>query len=257
MTEPATSMAGIRAMVGRNLEVYKKTWKVNALPPLAEPFLYLIAMGYGLGALIDNIQGIPYVQFIAPAIVAITVMQTAFMETTYSAYVRMIFQRTWDAVMATPLTPTDILWGEVLWSATRATINATLMSFVVAAFGLLSYPTAFLIPIIAFGVGMMFAGLGLYVSSKVRVIDHFSYSFFLFITPQFLFSGTFFPLEQLPRVAQGIAMALPLTHAVQLVRGAALGTWGDIAPWSALYVAVFGFVMPAVAVWSMKKRIVH
>ncbi len=257
MTEATTSFAGIRAMVGRNLEVYKKTWKVNALPPLAEPFLYLIAMGYGLGALIDQINGIPYVQFIAPAIVAITIMQTAFMETTYSAYVRMIFQKTWDAVMATPLSPTDILWGEVLWAALRATINATLMCFVVAGFGLLSYPTAFLIPIFAFAIAMMFGGIGLYVSSKVRVIDHFSYSFFLFITPQFLFSGTFFPLEQLPRVAQWIAMALPLTHAVQLVRGAALGSWGPIAPWSLLYVAVFAFVLPALAVRGMKRRIVH
>lgn len=255
MTE--ASFTGIRAMVGRNLEVYRKTWYVNALPPLAEPFLYLIALGYGLGALIDEIQGFPYVQFIAPAIIAITMMQTAFMETTYSSYIRMVFQKTWDAVMATPLTATDVLWGEVLWAATRATINATLMSLVVAAFGLLSYPTAFLIPLLAFFVGMMFAGIGLIVSSKVRVIDQFSYSFFLFITPQFLFSGTFFPLEQLPTPARAIAAALPLTHAVQLVRGAALGVWPDIAPWSAVYVAAMAFLLPAVAVRSMRRRIVH
>jgi len=251
------SWTGVRAMVGRNLQVYRKTWHVNALPPLAEPFLYLIALGYGLGALIDEVQGIPYVQFIAPAIVAITMMQTAFMETTYSSYVRMVFQKTWDAVMATPLTATDVLWGEVLWAATRATINATLMSLVVAAFGLLSYPTAFLIPLLAFAIGMMFAGIGLFVSAKVRVIDHFSYAFFLFITPQFLFSGTFFPLEQLPGPARAIAVALPLTHAVQLVRGAALGAWPDIAPWSALYVAAMAFLLPALAVWTMRRRIVH
>ncbi len=249
--------AGVRAMVGRNFEVYKKTWKVNALPPLAEPFLYLIAMGYGLGALIEEVQGIPYIRFIAPAIVAITMMQTAFMETTYSSYVRMYFQKTWDAVMATPLTPTDILWGEVLWAAFRATINAALMSLVVAAFGLLSYPTAFLIPVLAFAIGMMFAGIGLYVSSRVRVIDQFSYAFFLFITPQFLFSGTFFPLEQLPDAARAVAVALPLTHAVQLVRGAALGDWPDIAPWSVVYVAVAAYVVPALAVRTMRRRIVH
>lgn len=249
--------AGVAAMAGRNLQVYRKTWKMNALPPLAEPMLYLVALGYGLGALVEDIGGVPYIQFIAPAIISITMMQTAFMETTYSSYVRLVFQKTWDAVLATPLSAGDVLWGEVLWAATRATINATIMTAVVAAFGLLSYPGALWILPIAFLVGMMFAGIGLFVSANVRVIDQFSYAFFLFITPQFLVSGTFFPLEQLPRIPLWIAYCLPLTHAVQLTRGAALGSLPDIAPWSAAYLLVAGLVFPAVAIAAMRKRIVR
>lgn len=248
---------GIRAMTGRNFEVYRKTWKVNALPPLAEPFLYLLAMGYGLGALIDEIAGHTYVSFIAPGIIAITMMQTAFMETTYSSYVRMVFQKTWDAVLATPLSPGDVLWGEILWAAFRATINASLMTIVVAMFGLLSWPTAIVIPIIAFVVGMTFAGIGLLVTSKVKVIDHFSYSFFLFLTPQFLFAGTFFPLSQLPFWAQNFALLLPLTHAVGLTRAVGHGEMTALVPFHILYLGLAAVLFASLAVKSASKRIVQ
>ncbi len=248
---------GAAAMVGRNFRVYRKTWYVNAVPPLAEPFLYLVALGYGLGALIESVDGYSYPQFIAPAIIAITAMQTAFMETTYSSYVRMYYQKTWDAVMATPLSPDDILAGEVLWAAVRCAINATLMSIVVAAFGLLSFPQAFAIPPVAFLVGLAFAGIGLLVASKVKVIDQFSYAFFLFITPMFLFSGTFFPLEQLPDGVRHLAYALPLTHAVQLLRALALDAFNWLTPWSLAYLAVAAFTFPAFAIGSMRKRIVN
>ena len=250
------ALTGALRMMGRNFEVYRKTWKVNALPPLAEPLLYLIAMGYGLGMLIDEIGGYSYAQFIAPAIISITMMQTAFFETTYSSYVRMYFQRTWDACLATPLSADEVLWGEVVWAAVRATINATLMSVVVAAFGLLSYPTALLIPLIAFLVGMMFAGLGLFVTAKVRVIDQFSYAMFLFVTPQFLFSGTFFPIGQLPQAVQYLALAVPLTHAVALTRGMALGDVPDLWPVHLAYLLLAAVVFPALAVRATKRRIV-
>ncbi len=248
---------GIRAMTGRNFEVYRKTWKVNALPPLAEPFLYLLALGYGLGALIEEIAGHSYVEFIAPGIIAITMMQTAFMETTYSSYVRMVFQKTWDAVMATPLSPGDVLWGEVLWAATRATINATLMCVVVGLFGLLTFPTAFVIPVIAFVVGLLFAGIGLFVTARIRVIDHFSYSFFLFITPQFLFAGTFFPITQLPDWAQWFALSLPLTHAVGLTRAMALGEMTALVPFHILYLGIGSMAICAYAVKKATARIVQ
>ncbi len=252
----ATTWSGVKAMAGRNFEVYRKTWKMNALPPLVEPFLYLLAMGYGLGLLIDEIGGVSYAAFIAPAIIAITMMQTAFFETTYSSYVRMVFQKTWDAVIATPLSAGDILWGEILWAASRATINATLMSVVVAAFGLLSWPTAFAIPLVAFFVGSMFAGIGLFVSAKVRVIDQFSYAMFLFVTPQFLFSGTFFPLEQLPQAVQYLAMAVPLTHAVAMARGLALGDIPDLWPAHIAYLVAAAWLFPWLAVRAAKPKIV-
>lgn len=244
-------------MVGRNFSVYRKTWHMNAIPPLVEPFLYLLALGYGLGALIDEVNGIPYVQFIAPAIIAITMMQTAFFETTYSSYVRMYFQKTWEAVAATPVNHQEILWGELLWAAFRATMNATLMTIIVALFGLLSWPTALLLPLVAAVVGLLFAGIGLLVTAKVRVIDQFSYAMFLFITPQFLFSGTFFPLEQLPKWAMYVAMALPLTHAAGLTRALALGNMTELVPWHILYLGIVATVLAFVAVRETRKRIVQ
>lgn len=250
------SWRGIRTMAGRNLQVYVRTWKVNALPPLTEPFLYLLALGYGLGMLIDEVAGVSYPQFIAPAIISITMMQTAFFETTYSSYVRMFFQKTWDAVLATPLSTYDVLWGEILWAATRSTINATLMALVVAAFGLLSFPAALVIPLVAFFVGAMFAGIGLFATAKVQVIDQFSYAMFLFMTPQFLFAGTFFPLAQLPQGVQYIAYAVPLTHAVGLTRAAALGAWDPLIPLHIAYLVVAAGVFPALAVRAARRRIV-
>lgn len=247
---------GTRLMVWRNLTVFLQTWKVNFLPPLVEPFLYLLAIGYGLGALVGTVGDIPYVQFIAPAIITITMMQSAFFETTYSSYVRMYYQKTWDAVVATPLSHDDILLGEVLWAALRATINATLMTVVVAGFGLLSWPTALWIPPIAFLVGMVFGGIGLFVTAKVPRIDAFSYAMYLFITPMFLFSGTFFPLSQLPEAARWVAYALPLTHAVNLVRGVALGELSSWSHWSVIYLVGVGLIMPIVAMQATKKRIV-
>ncbi len=250
------TLGGVGRMIGRNWEVYRATWKMNALPPLAEPLLYLLAMGYGLGALVEDIQGVPYIVFLAPAIVAITSMNTAFMETTYSSYIRMTFQRTWEAVMATPVTISEILWAEVLWAAIRSTINASLMLIVVAAFGLLTWPTALLIPIIAFLAGMMFAGIGLFVCAKVRVIDQFSYAFFLFITPMFLFSGTFFPLRQLPEAVQWLAMALPLTHTVALIRSVGTGVSTGWELWHLAYMLVAAFALPWLAVRAARSRVV-
>ncbi|MBW3582542.1 MAG: ABC transporter permease [Euryarchaeota archaeon] len=244
------------AMFGRNRDVFLKTWKVNFIPPIVEPVLYLLALGYGLGALIEEVNGMPYVVFIAPALITITMMQSAFFETTYSSYVRMFFQKTWDAVVATPLTIEDIMVAELLWAGVRSVIYSTIMATVVALFGLLSFPSALLIIPIAFLVGMVFAGLGLMASAKVPAIDSFSYVFYLFITPQFLFSGTFFPLEQLPDPIEHAALALPLTNAVILVRSASLGTTTGLELFAFVYLVVAAFVFCGLAVGWMKRRLI-
>lgn len=243
-------------MMARNRDVFLKTWKVNLLPPIAEPVLYLLALGYGLGALITEVDGISYVRYIAPSLIAITMMQSAFFETTYSSFVRLSFQKTWDAVVVTPLTVEDIITAEILWAAVRAVIYSTIMAIVVAGFGLLSFPGALLIPLVAFLVGLVFAGMGMIFTSKVPNIDSFSYVFYLFVTPQFLFSGTFFPLAQLPDGVRHAALLLPLTPAVQLVRGIALGRPTGYETYAIVYLSVLAVFFLAVAVLQMKKRLV-
>ncbi len=244
------------AMVQRNRDVYLKTWKTNFLPPLLEPLLYLLSIGYGVGAFIQTIGGVPYPQFIAPAILAITIMQGAFFETTYNSFVRMYFQKTWDAVTATPLTLDDVLAGEMVWAALKSAINAGLMAVVIAAFGLLPWWAIPAVVVVAFVAGMLFAGLGLMTSAKVKGIDGFSFAIYLFVTPMMLFSGTFFPLEQLPDIAQKVALALPLTHTVAVVRPLAYGDPTSIPMWSAIYLLAGAVVFPAIAMAWMKRKLI-
>lgn len=203
----------------RNLVVFTRTWKVNFFPPLVEAILYLFAIGLGIGSYVQQIDGIPYVNFIAPAILAISVMNSAFFECTYGSYVRMYYQKSFDAMIATPLSIEDVIAGELLWGATRSLIYVLIMLPVLAAFGVISLPLALLAIPVAFLGGLMFAGIAMCFTAITPGIDTLNYPAFLFITPMMLFSGTFFPLSLLPVVLQYIALAvLPLTHLVSIMR---------------------------------------
>jgi lipooligosaccharide transport system permease protein len=208
----------------RNFDVFTKTIKVNFLPSLLEPILYLLAFGFGLGGFIPSIQGQSYIGFIAPALVAISVMNGSFFECTFASFVRMYFQKTFDAIVATPVSVEEVVAGELLWGATRATFNTTIVLAVVAAFGLISSPLFLLVIPLAFFGGLMFASMAMCFTSVAPNIDFFNFPSFLFLTPMFFLCGTFFPLTSLPLAAQGIAMAvLPLTHVVNVVRGLVSG----------------------------------
>jgi lipooligosaccharide transport system permease protein len=208
----------------RNFDVFTKTIAVNFLPSLLEPILYLLAFGFGLGGFIPSIQGQSYIAFIAPALVAISVMNGSFFECTFASFVRMYFQKTFDAIVATPVSVEEVVAGELLWGATRATINTTIVLAVVAAFGLISSPLFLLVIPFAFFGGLMFASMAMCFTSLAPNIDFFNFPSFLFLTPMFFLCGTFFPLTSLPLAAQGIATALlPLTHVVNITRGLITG----------------------------------
>ncbi len=203
----------------RNLVVFIRTWHVNFFPPLVEALLYLFAIGMGIGSYITEIEGIPYVTFIAPAILAIAIMNSAFFECTYGSYVRMYYQKSFDAMIATPLSIEDVIAGELLWGATRSVIYVSIMLPVLAAFGVISLPLGLLAIPLAFLGGLMFAGIAMCFTAVTPGIDTLNYPAFLFITPMTLFSGTFFPLAILPVALQYFALALlPLTHLVAVMR---------------------------------------
>jgi lipooligosaccharide transport system permease protein len=203
-----------------------KTIKVNFLPSLIEPIIYLIAFGFGLGGFIPSINGQPYVYFLGPALVAIAIMNGSFFECTFASFVRMYFQKTFDAIVATPVSVEEVVAGELLWGATRSMINATIVLVVIAVFGLVTSPLFFLLPLIAFFGGLMFASIAMCFTAIAPNIDFFNYPSFLFLTPMLFLAGTFFPLTSpsLPSSVQGIAMAiLPLTHLVNITRGVVSG----------------------------------
>jgi lipooligosaccharide transport system permease protein len=210
----------------RNFDVFMKTIKVNFLPSLIEPIIYLIAFGFGLGGFIPSINGHPYVYFLGPALVAIAIMNGSFFECTFASFVRMYFQKTFDAIVATPVSVEEVVAGELLWGATRSMINATIVLIVIAVFGLVTSPLFFLLPLIAFFGGLMFASIAMCFTAIAPNIDFFNYPSFLFLTPMLFLAGTFFPLTSpsLPSSVQGIAMAiLPLTHIVNITRGVVSG----------------------------------
>jgi lipooligosaccharide transport system permease protein len=196
----------------RNFDVFRKTIFVNFMPPLLEPVLYLAAFGFGLGALVTGSVGgySSYIQFIAPGLIAITVMYGAFFECTYSSFVRMYFQKTFDAIIATPISVEEVIAGEILWGATRAAFNAIIVLAIVAAFGLVSSALAPLAILIAFVGGLLFASIGMCFTALAPSIDFFNLPAFLLITPMFLISGTFIPIQQFPGILQVIAVAVCL-----------------------------------------------
>ena len=209
----------------RNFDVFMKTIHINFLPSLLEPILYLIAFGFGLGILVSGpIEGSPYINWIAPGLVAIAVMYGSFFECTYASFVRMYFQKTFDTIIATPVSVEEVIAGELLWGATRALINSSIVLAVVAAFGLVSSPLVFAVPIVAFFAGLMFASIGMCFTALAQNIDFFNYPLYLLITPMFLISGTFIPLSILPNSVQTAAVVvMPLTHVANLIRGLVLG----------------------------------
>ena len=208
----------------RDKDVFMKTFKVNFIPPLVEPVLYLLAMGFGLGLFVQQIEGVSYVQFIAPSLVAISMMFNSFFECTYASFVRMYYQKTFDAIIATPVNLEEVIAGELLWGATKSLINSFIVLGIIALFGLVSSPLALLIPPLSFLVGLLFASMAMCFTAVVPNIDAFNYPQFLLITPMFLFSGTFFPITALPQLTQIMAqLFLPLTHAVSLTRSLILG----------------------------------
>jgi lipooligosaccharide transport system permease protein len=245
----------------RNLVVYRKIWLVNFLVPLFEPLLYLAAFGVGLSAFIGQVpyngQQLPYILYITPALLAITVMYNSFFENTYASFVRMYYQKTFDAMMATPLSLEDIITGEIVWGATKSVIATAIMLVVVSIFGLVRYPDGLLILPIAFLGGMAFGTIGMVFTGLVPSIDMFNLPIFLFVTPMFLFGGTFFPTNALPGWAQAISSALPLTHLVDLCRAVCLGELGPGQIWSVAYLSVFFAVLFPVALMAMRRRLIH
>lgn len=245
----------------RDLNVTRRTWWTNAIPPIFEPILYLLAFGAGVGSLIQKPipyggREVSYVAFIAPGLIAVTMMFWSFFETLYASFIRMYYQKTFDAIVATPLSLDDVITGEILWGATKAVAASTLMLGVIALFGVLS-PTALLVIPFSILGGLFFSALGMIFTAICPTIDSFNLPIFLFIYPMFLFGGTFFPIDVLPGWARAIAHILPLTHMASFVRGVCLGNlearlWIDV-----VYLAAGFPVLFVLSIVLMRRRLIH
>ena len=178
----------------RNASMYRRTWKLNLLPNFFEPVFYLMAIGIGVGAYVSEMSGMSYAQFLAPGLVCVAAMNGASFEVTYNVYVRLTFEKAYDAMLTTPVTTDDVLAGEMLWAMTRVMIYGGSFFVVAALFGLAPMPHSLLaLPVIPLA-GLLFAAMGLAFTLRIPSIDLFSFYFTLFLTPLFLFSDVCFPI---------------------------------------------------------------
>jgi lipooligosaccharide transport system permease protein len=202
----------------RNRDVFFRLWHAEAPGFLAEPIIILLAMGLGLGAYVGLVDGQRYIEFIVPGLIAGYAMFSANFECTYGTFFRMEYQKTFDAIIATPLNIEDVTAGEIFWGATRSVLTGSVMLAVAAAFQLVHSPWALLIPIICFLEGILFSAIALFFTSIVPSIYSFNYYYSLFITPMFFFSGVFFPLSSFPEIVRTLSWAVPLTPVVYITR---------------------------------------
>jgi lipooligosaccharide transport system permease protein len=241
----------------RNKDVFSKTYKTSFISPLFQPILYLVGLGFGLGGFVQPIDGKPYIQFIAPALVATSMMFSAFYECTFASFVRMYHQKTFEAIMATPVNLDEIITGEILWGATKSLINSSLVLCVTAAFGLTSSPLFLLIPPLSFLVGLLFSSIGMCFTAISPTMDQLQYPNFLFITPMFLLSGTFFPITSLPNSLQMFAyLFLPLTHAVNLTRKLFLGLLEPFLLFNFVWLLVVIPIFFVLSINLMRRRLI-
>lgn len=252
---PATGRGAI-AVWRRNWRVWRKLMGPSLLFNFGEPLIYLVGLGFGLGAFIREMAGMPYLTFLATGVLASSAMNTSTFEGLYSVYSRMVPQETYEGMLATPLTVDDIVAGEMLWCATKGVISSSAILVVAFAMGAISDWRALLCLPLFLLVGFCFAGPALVVASVSRSFDFFAYYVTLVITPMFMLCGVFYPTTSLPEFLQGIVDYLPLTHAVQLVRPLAAGQPVDNVLVHVAVLAIYGAVGFYVAVVLLRRRLI-
>ncbi|HKH76442.1 MAG TPA: ABC transporter permease [Rubrobacteraceae bacterium] len=247
----------------RNMTIFRKYWKTLLLPNFFEPLLYLAALGLGLGAFIQRggIEGQSYVQFIAPGLLASNAMFAASFESTFNTYVKLKIQRTYDAIVTTPVNAEDVVAGEYLWAGTRAALYGTgflaVLTVLGLAFGepLITSWWALLIPPALLMIGIMFSVTGTLFTSLIDRIDLFSYYFTLVVTPLFLFSGIFFPIEDFPAPVPQVAWFTPLYHAVNVCRALAVGPTPAVLV-DVAWILIFTAALALLPIHLMRRRLI-
>lgn len=209
----------------RNFLVWKKLAGASILGNIAEPLITLIAFGYGLGSLLQSVNGMPYIEFLASGSICMSIMMAASFEALYSAFSRMHVQKTWDALLNAPLSLDDVVFAEMLWAATKALFSGLAILGVIFMLGIGLHPHTLVVLPLLFLVGMTFASIGLIINALARGYDFFTYYFTLVLTPMIFLSGVYYPTTQLPAWLQAIAGVLPLGAAVSLIRPLLLGEW--------------------------------
>jgi lipooligosaccharide transport system permease protein len=213
----------------RNLLVWRKLAIPSLVGNIAEPLMWLVAFGYGMGALVGQVKvdgvEVPYILFLASGSICMSAMNAASFEALYSAFSRMHVQKTWDGIMNAPVNLDNIVLAEMLWAAFKSLFTVTAILAVMLGLGISYSPKLLVAWPVLLGVGITFSCVALIFNALAKGYDFFTYYFTLFLTPMMFLSGIFFPLEQLPPMVRMISQWLPLTNAVALVRPLFMDQW--------------------------------
>jgi lipooligosaccharide transport system permease protein len=239
----------------RNYLVWKKLAAESVLGNIIEPLFYLVGFGFGLGAMVPEVEGVRYIAFLAGGTICYSTMLAASFEALYSGFARMHVQRTWEGILNAPVSLEDVVFAEWVWAASKSFLSGTAVLVVAAALGLAqSWTMVFILPL-AFLIGLTFAGLGLIMTAMAKSYDFFMYWFTLALTPMMLLCGVFYPLQNMPGWLQAVASALPLTHAIELGRPLLLGRWPESPLLHVVVLLAYGIGGFAIALSLFRKRL--
>jgi len=240
----------------RELTLFRRYWVSSTFSSVVEPTIYLLAFGFGFGALVATIRGLPYIEFLGTGVVATSVLFTSAFGGMFTTFVRRKFQHSYDAMLAAPVDVHELVTAEALWLAVKSGVYGCAPLLVAMAFGLDPAPGMALVPLVGVLTGLGFALFGIWCSAIVPAIDSFNYIVSAVLTPLFLVAGTFFPVDALPGWAHGAAMLNPLYHCVELVRHASFGLRPGADVLHVLALAVFAALMWLLAYTAMRRRLV-
>ena len=242
----------------RNLLVWRKLAIPSLVGNIAEPLMWLVAFGYGMGALVGEVQlggtRVPYILFLASGSICMSSMNAASFEALYSAFSRMHVQKTWDGIMNAPVSLDSIVLAEMLWAAFKAIFTVTAILFVMLGLGISASPKLLAAWLVLLGTGVTFSCIALIFNALAQGYDFFTYYFTLFLTPMMFLSGVFFPRDQLPAPLRAVSDWLPLTSAVELVRPMFMDQWPAHPLRGAAVLAAYAVVSFWVALALTRRR---
>jgi len=239
----------------RNLLVWRKLAIASVLGNIADPLLYMLALGYGLGSMIGQVGGMSYIAFIGTGMVCQSAMFTASFEGMYSAFSRMHVQRTWEGIINAPIALDDVVLAEWLWCASKAVLSTVAILAVIMVLGYGHTWLALWILPLGFLVGLVFGAFGLVMNALAPGYDFFTYFFTLVLTPMLLFSGVYFPVDQMPGWLGTVSNVLPLKHAIDLARPLMMGNIPDGIALHAGVLALYAVFAYYVALVLTRRRL--
>lgn len=245
-------------VVYRNFVVWRSFLIPSIIGNFGEPILYLLAMGFGLGRMIlpEKLGGVPYDVFLAPGLLVSTAMYTATFECTFGSFTRLKTQKIFEGILTTPVQVGELAAGEILFGALKSSIGVSIVLLVLLLFGLIWSPLAVLTIPAGFIVGFMFSSAALIVTSFSPDYQFFNYYFTVIIAPMFLFSGIFFPINEMPDWVRTLAWFFPLTHAVDICRSLTTGALHSDFSVKILWMLLFCLFAFEIAVRRISKRLI-